>query len=209
MITNDSPISGLILAGGRARRMGGCDKGLLPLAGRPLVEYLLTALAGQVEERLINANRNLAAYGAYGVAVIPDLRADYAGPLAGIAAGLQRARHDLLLTVPCDGPRLPADLAARLRDGLMRANALACIAHDGQRPQPTYALLHRSLLPGIEAALARGEYRLQSWLASVQSCPVDFSDQAAAFLNINTPEELARCEAEWRAAGGAPQTRKA
>jgi molybdenum cofactor guanylyltransferase len=196
--SQDSKISGLILAGGQARRMGGRDKGLLPFAGRPLVAHLLTALSAQVAERLINANRNLADYARYGVPVIPDLHPGFPGPLAGIAAGMRRARHDLLLIVPCDGPYLPADLAVRLREGLLQSGALACVAHDGERLQPTYALLHRSLLDGIEERLERGEHRLKSWLAEVPSEQADFSDQPAAFLNINTPEELARCEAAGR-----------
>jgi molybdenum cofactor guanylyltransferase len=190
-------ISGLILAGGRASRMGGQDKGLLYLAGRPLIEYLLEALAGQAAERLINANRNLEAYRRFGVPVIPDLHPGFRGPLAGIAAGLRQARHELLLVVPCDGPRLPAELAVRLRAALDAGGTGVAAAHDGNRLQPTYLLLHRGLLGDIEARLERGEYRLQSWLAEAGAARADFADQAEAFLNINTPEDLARCAAGW------------
>jgi len=197
-------ISGLILAGGRASRMGGQDKGLIPFAGRPLVEHLLEALTPQTTERLISANRNLERYRRYGVPVVSDRCPDFAGPLAGIAAGLHRARHELLLVVPCDGPRLPTELAQRLWLALRETGAMVAVANDGTRMQPTYALVRRTALGGIEERLAQGEYRLQSWVASVPSCQVMFTGEEEAFLNINTPGELADLETGWRSSGEHP-----
>lgn len=188
--------TGIILAGGRSRRMGGQDKGLQPLAGRPLAAHVLDALRPQVDEVLISANRHQEDYAALGCPVLGDATADHPGPLAGIAAAARVARGELLLVVPCDMPRLPADLAQRLWQRMTQTGAEACAVHDGERLQPLCLLLERALAPSIDAALAAGERRVQRWLATRRWCAADFADVAASgFINVNTAAELAALEA--------------
>ncbi|MGL5452579.1 MAG: molybdenum cofactor guanylyltransferase MobA [Aeromonas sp.] len=193
--SNSDPfaISAVILAGGRASRMGGEDKGWVTLAGRPLIEHVLARLRPQVDDIIINANRNQVRYQALAL-VICDTHPDYPGPLAGMQAGLALARHDWVLFVPCDGPALPLDLIYRFRAAITPHTELV-VAHDGQRLQPVVALLHRSLLPSLSAALADGERKIDRWFARHQMAVVSFADQPDAFLNLNSPDELASYQA--------------
>ncbi len=188
-------ITGVILAGGRGQRMGGEDKGLVPLAGRPMVEHVLAALAPQVDALAISANRNLERYRGYGHSVITDSDPNFQGPLAGMAAALAQATTPLALFVPCDGPRLPADLAARLHAALGPDTPVA-VAHDGERLQPAHALVRTDLARRLAAALPAGERRIAHCLRSLGAVTVDFSDQSAAFANVNTPEERDRLARE-------------
>ncbi len=191
--TDRFPVSAVVLAGGRATRMGGADKGWVELAGRPLIDHVLDRLRPQVDEILINANRSQARYQAL-APVIGDDNPDYLGPLAGMQAGLAAARHDWVLFVPCDGPALPRDLMARFRVALTPATELV-VAHDGDWLQPVVALLHKSLLPSLSAALAEGERKIDIWFARHQMAVVSFADQPDAFINLNSPDELAAYEA--------------
>jgi len=188
------PISGIILAGGLARRMQGQDKGLTLLDGKPMIEYVIAAMRSQVDELMINANRNLETYSQYGFQVCPDQIPGYAGPLAGIAAGMESASHELLLTAPCDGPWLPPDLGKRLLSQLQAEDADLCIVHDGTRLQPVYGLFRCDLHDGIRNFLATGERKLKRWLDQQKLAVADFSDHPQAFTNVNTPEERERLE---------------
>ncbi len=185
-------MTGVILAGGRGQRMGGADKGLALLAGRPLVEHAIAALTPQVGELCISANRNLERYAAYGYRVIPDSVAGYAGPLAGLLSAMEIASTPFVLCVPCDAPAVPADLAARLRAALVRAHADLAVAHDGVRLQPLFALLRRPLAPTLRAYLEAGGREAGRFMRTQAAATVDFSDQPQAFVNLNTPEDL-RC----------------
>ncbi len=187
-------IAGVILAGGRGRRMGGQDKGLLPLHGRPLVAHLIERLAPQVDELLISANRNLDAYQAFGLPVVSDNLEGFQGPLAGILAALRRVRHPWLLVVPCDTPLVPADLAARLQTAAEAQRRPAAVVHDGERLQPLHLLVSTHLADDLGAWLAGGGRRLESWLERHRPAVADFSDQPHAFVNLNTPEALAALE---------------
>ena len=191
--TDRFPVSAVVLAGGRATRMGGADKGWVELAGRPLIDHVLDRLRPQVDEILINANRSQARYQAL-APVIGDDNPDYLGPLAGMQAGLAAARHDWVLFVPCDGPALPRDLMARFRAALTPTTE-PVVAHDGDWLQPVVALLHKSLLPSLSAALAEGERKIDIWFARHQMAVVSFADQPDAFINLNSPDELAAYEA--------------
>lgn len=186
---NVPELTGVVLAGGRGRRMGGADKGLVPLCGRPLIAHVLDALAPQVGEVLISANRNHEIYAAYGHRVIGDARAGYAGPLAGIASALRAARTPHVLFVPCDAPGLPADLGRRLVTALAEGGRAAA-AHDGVRMQPLFAVLTRDLEPDLQDYLRAGGRAVVEWLARQTVVTVDFSRQAGAFRNLNTPEDL-------------------
>jgi len=187
-------ITGVILAGGRATRMGGRDKGLLPLNGLPMIQYVLKTLTPQVGEVLINANRHLDEYGQFGHKVVTDEPAEFSGPLAGMAAALHNSQSDYVLSVPCDGPWVPPDLAQRLLAGLQQQGRKIAAAHDGQRLQPVFALIHRDLLPALEDYLAAGDRKLGLWVRQQQAALVDFSDQPEAFFNVNSPEELETAE---------------
>ncbi|MFM5815002.1 molybdenum cofactor guanylyltransferase MobA [Aeromonas dhakensis] len=191
--TDRFPVSAVVLAGGRATRMGGADKGWVELAGRPLIDHVLDRLRPQVDEILINANRSQARYQAL-APVIGDDNPDYLGPLAGMQVGLAAARHDWVLFVPCDGPALPRDLMVRFRAALTPQTELV-VAHDGDWLQPVVALLHKSLLPSLSAALAEGERKIDIWFARHNMAVVSFADQPDAFINLNSPDELAAYEA--------------
>ena len=137
-------VTGIVLAGGQGRRMGGVDKGLQLLHGKPMVAPCIARLAPQVDEILINANQNLEAYARFGHRVVPDAIGGFAGPLAGLHAGLGAASHPLVLTVPCDSPFLPPDLFSRLKSEL-HENDLA-VAKTGDQPHPVFALVRCSVL---------------------------------------------------------------
>jgi len=183
-------VSGLVLAGGLGRRMGGVDKGLQLLRGKPMVEWVLERLAPQVGEILINANQNLEEYGKLGHRVVPDEIGGYAGPLAGLHAGLKIASHALVMTVPCDSPFLPPDLVSRL-GGQLKDNQVA-VARTGDQTHPVFVLVRKSLLKNLEAFLAGGGRKIDAWYASLAHVEVRFDDEADAFRNINTMEELNR-----------------
>ena len=181
-------ISGLILAGGQGRRMGGVDKGLQQLRGRPMIDWVLARFAPQVAEIIINANQNVATYAKYGHRVVSDEIGGYAGPLAGLHAGLKAAAHPLVATVPCDSPFLPADLVSRMNSSL-QGNDLA-VARTGSQPHPVFALMQRDVRESLEAFLASGGRKIDAWYAALKVVEVGFDDEADAFRNINTLEEL-------------------
>lgn len=188
-------VTGLVLAGGQGRRMGGVDKGLKTLRGKPMVQWVIERLAPQVDELLINANQNAAAYGAFGYAVVPDEIAGYAGPLAGLHRGLSAARHPLVATAPCDSPFLPHDLVERLRAALVARNAELAVAKTGAQAHPVFCLCRKAVLPSLTAFLENGGRKIDAWYAALRVAEVPFDDEAAAFSNINTERELAAYEA--------------
>ena len=183
-------ITGIVLAGGKGSRMGGVDKGLQPLRGKPMVEWVLARFAPQVAEIVINANQNLATYEKYGHRVVSDAIGGFAGPLAGLHAGLNAAKHPMVVTVPCDSPFLPHDLVSRLLTS-MGTNDLA-VAKTGAQPHPVFALMKREVRESLEAFLASGGRKIDAWYAALKVVEVSFDDEADAFRNINTLEELKR-----------------
>jgi molybdopterin molybdotransferase len=187
-------ISALILAGGRGSRMGHVDKGLQPFRGTTMVQHVLQRLAPQVGSMAVNANQNLAAYAAFGLPVWPDETTGFAGPLAGLEAGLRHAATPLVLTAPCDSPFLPADLAARLFEALQAQGAdvaLAVTREAGMRlqPHPVFCLVRTGLLPVLSRYLAEGGRKMDGWYAGLKVAEVLFED-SDAFRNINTLDEL-------------------
>lgn len=192
MLTADT-ITAVILAGGQGSRMGGVDKGLITLWEKPLVTHLVERLTPQVGSLLINANRHREQYQQW-APVIADNLAGFPGPLAGFEAGLNAAATDWIVVVPCDSPLLPLDLVERLATAISSPQQIA-VVHDGEQLHAATALLHRSLLPSLQRYLARGDRKLRLWFAEHELVAVDFSDQASAFINLNTPacvEKLAR-----------------
>jgi molybdopterin-guanine dinucleotide biosynthesis protein A len=182
-------IDAVILAGGRARRMGGVEKGLVEIAGRPMIEWTLDALRPQVDRVIVNANRSRPAYERFGVEVVADRIQGFQGPLAGLHAAFSAADGDYLLCVPCDAPRLPADLVARLSRALDSEGAEIAVAEAGGRLHSLHALFDRRLAPDLEARLADGERKPDRWYASRRCVRVDFDDQPDRFINVNTPDQ--------------------
>lgn len=183
-------ITAVILAGGRARRMGGEDKGLIELHGRPLLDYIIAGLRPQTGHILVNANRNLDRYRAFGYAVIEDIMGDYFGPLAGMASGMQACNTPLLLTVPCDSPFIPAGLTEKLYSAMMDADAEISVAHDGVRMQPVFALLRCELLPSLLAYLEDDGRKIDTWYGQHRLVASDFSSHPETFLNLNSPDDM-------------------
>lgn len=187
---NREPVTGLVLAGGQGRRMGGADKGLKTFQGKPLVQHVIERLRPQVATLIVNANLNLEIYARFGYPVVSDDIGGYAGPLAGLQAGLARSQTPLLATAPCDSPYLPADLVDRLDAALVSKAAQLSVARTGDQPHPVFMLCRREVLPSLERYLAGGGRKIDAWYASLTVAEVPFDDEAEAFANINTLEEL-------------------
>lgn len=192
---NTPPISAIILAGGRGRRMGEVDKGLQLLRGKPLIAWVAERIAPQVDEVLVSANRNLERYRELGFTVLPDLMPDFPGPLAGLHRALEVARHPLWLSVPCDTPFLPADLARRLLAGLREDDAEIAVAAVADRMQPVICLGRAELRAGLGEFLARGGRRVGEWQSGLRRIAVSFDD-AEFFRNINTLDDLTQAGAD-------------
>jgi molybdopterin-guanine dinucleotide biosynthesis protein A len=189
-----SEITGIVLAGGQGSRMGGVDKGLQPFRGRPMVAHVLERLRPQVGEILVNANRNVEAYAGFGHRVIADEIAGFAGPLAGFERGLAHATTELVATAPCDSPFLPLDLVARLHEALERAQAELAVAKTGDQAHPVFCLMRRTVHASLRDFLGSGQRKIDRWYSKLSVVEVAFDDEAEAFLNINTREELAGLE---------------
>lgn len=194
-------ITGLVLAGGRGSRMGGVDKGLQNHRGLPLALHALLRLGPQVGAAMVNANRNLAAYESFGVPVWPDALPDFPGPLAGLMTGLEHCETPWLVTVPCDTPDFPEDLVERLAAAAAAedaeiAMAAAPDAESGgaMRPQPVFVLVRAELAESLIRFLQSGERKVDRWTARHRTVLVPFDD-AAAFFNANTPDELRALQA--------------
>ena len=187
-------ITGVILAGGLGRRMGGVNKGLQRLNGKPLALHVAERLAPQIDELLINVNQNIEQYAAFGYRIVADQIPDFAGPLAGLHAALSAAAHPLVATAPCDSPFLPADLVFRLFSALTATDTDLAVARTFEQPHPVFCLCKRDVLPHLTEFLAGGGRKFDRWYATLNVVEVAFDDEAEAFENINTREELGRFE---------------
>ncbi len=183
-------ITGIVLAGGMGRRMGGVDKGLVPFRGRALVSHVIDRFSPQVDTILINANRELDRYQQFGYPVVSDAISGYAGPLAGLHAGLRQATTPLLAAVPCDTPFLPADLVARLTDALHTQQAEIAVAKTGNQLHPVFCLCNTSLRDHLARFLESGGRKMETWYKTLKFVEVPFDDQEQAFANLNTLDEL-------------------
>jgi molybdenum cofactor guanylyltransferase len=192
MSIQNEDITAVILAGGQGRRMGGQDKGLLDFEGRLLIDILIESLQTQHVDIVINANRNQSIYQSYGYPVISDRLKDFQGPLAGFASAMAAVETDYILTLPCDSPMLADNFVERFIETHNRELAPVCVAHDGNRLQPVYALIQTGLLDDLIGFLQSGERKIDRWYAQHDYAQVDFSAQAGMFDNINTPEDQQR-----------------
>lgn len=191
-MSDAAKITGVLLAGGQGSRMGGVDKGLVELHGRPMAAHVIGRLGPQVDELLINANQNAERYAAFGHDVFPDQIGGFAGPLAGLHAALSRASHPLVVTAPCDSPFLPEDLVTRLKAGLDAAGADLAVAKTFDQAHPVFCLCRREVLSHLAAFLESGGRKIDRWYATLKVVEVNFDDEEAAFRNINTREDLSR-----------------
>jgi molybdenum cofactor guanylyltransferase len=183
-------VTGLVLAGGQGRRMGRVDKGLMRFRGRAMVAHVIDRIKPQVDELLINANRNIELYERFGCRVIRDEIDGFAGPLAGLERGLAHAAHELVATVPCDSPFLPLDLVARLEAALTHERAQLAVAKTFDQPHPVFCLVRRDVHAHLREFLAGGGRKIDAWYGSLKIVEVNFDDAESAFSNINTLDEL-------------------
>lgn len=180
-------ITAVILAGGRARRMGGIDKGLVEVDGQPMIKRVIQQIEPQADQIIINANRNIQEYDKLGYPVVSDTLSGFQGPLAGFLSTMQHCHTDFIATVPCDGPLLPTDYIERMAKALEEYGI--AVAHDGQRLQPVHALISTKLENSLQQFLEGGDRKIDRWYAEHDYATVDFSDMPETFLNINTLEE--------------------
>jgi molybdenum cofactor guanylyltransferase len=183
-------ITALILAGGRGSRMGSVDKGMQLFKGRPMVAHVLDRITPQADEIIINANRSINEYAAFGHRVIADAIDGFAGPLAGLHVGMTHAATPLIVTAPCDSPFLPLDLVVRLLLAMEKENADLAVAKTYDQVHPVFCLVKREREPHLRAFLKTGQRKIDKWYATLKVVEVQFDDQEAAFTNINTEEEL-------------------
>jgi molybdopterin-guanine dinucleotide biosynthesis protein A len=196
MRAESTGVTGLVLAGGRATRMGGEDKGLVEVAGRAMALWVGDALADQCERVMVNANRNVGRYRALtGHRVVADAVDGYPGPLAGMAAGLAACTTPLLVCAPCDSPLVAPDLVARLRTALESQRAELAVAHDGERMQPVFVLLARQLLAPMKEYIDGGGRKIDTWYATRRAAVADFADRRDMFMNVNSPQDREALEA--------------
>jgi len=182
-------VTGVILAGGRATRMGGVDKGLIPVNDRPMIAYVIDALRPQVADILISANRNRDSYAEFGYPVIDDGDDEFRGPLAGLASCMQAAATPYIALVPCDSPLVRSDVVSRLHAALSTSDARIAAAHDGEWLQPVFALLERDLRDDLVGFLGCGGRKIGQWYEEQGYVAVDFSDVIESFANINAPDD--------------------
>jgi len=195
MKSNES-ITGVILAGGLARRMGNQDKGLISFKGQPLISHAITVMQPVVDELIINANRNIKEYRQFGLPVISDQTASFDGPLAGILTAMLYSQTDVLLVMPCDSPLMQSAQLKTLIDRRYEQDADIAVAVDGQRWHPVFLAIKTALKTDLQAYLANGNRKVETWLAQYKTLPVDFSSQPELFMNINTLDELVKLECQ-------------
>jgi len=176
--------------------MGGQDKGLVEVAGRPMVEFVLDALRPCVANIIVNANRNLDRYASFGYPVVSDNDGNFLGPLAGMLCGARAADTEFIVTAPCDSPLIPSDLTERLYHARTKADADICVAHDGERAQPVFSLMRTALAESMAAFLKAGERKIDRWYALHQTVYASFADKPDRLLNVNRISELGDLESK-------------
>lgn len=187
-------ITVLILAGGRGSRMGGCDKGLVPVLGKPTIDHLLKRIGVQSQRIIISANRNLEQYARYGYPVVRDTMGGFAGPLAGILAGFSACDTAFMLTLPVDAPLVSADYLERMKRSLEHSDNPACVAEFEGQLEPVFCLAEHGTSRALETYLAAGHRSVQGWLNGIGATRVDFSDVPEQFVNLNRARDQRRLE---------------
>lgn len=179
--------------------MGGVDKGLVNLHGKPLIAHVIARLSPQVDELFINANRELGQYKNFSYPVFADENQNFSGPLAGFHLALKHTSHDYVCMVPCDSPFLPENLVSKLLTALLEHDAEIAVASSDQNNHPVFCLCHKKVLPSLELFMQSGQGKVSAWQKSLRYVEVDFTDPndqgtTKAFLNLNTLEDLTLLE---------------
>jgi molybdenum cofactor guanylyltransferase len=187
-------VTGVILAGGLARRMNNQDKGLISFKGKPLVSYAVTAISAVANQVVISANRNIPEYKKFGLPVICDQTDSFDGPLAGVLSAMMYAKTGIIVVMPCDSPLITAKHLQKLLSTLADHNAEAAVAFDGQRLHPVILAIKANLIPNLEAYLQSGQRKMDAWLEQQDMVKADFSNEPDVFANINTFAELSGLE---------------
>jgi len=193
-MNSQTKVTGVILAGGLARRMNNQDKGLINYKGRPMVSYAIAALTSVVDQLLINANRNREEYQAFGLSVIADQTDSFDGPLAGVLTAMIYTDADILVIMPCDSPLIKAEHLQKLLAKRAENNADVAVAFDGERLHPVFLAIKTSLETNLQDYLASGQRKIDRWLEQQKMTKVDFSKEPGIFANINTQTELSELE---------------
>jgi len=194
MMNNSTQVTGVILAGGQARRMNYRDKGLIAYQGRPLVSYAIAALATVTDQVIINANRSRDEYRQFGLPVISDQTDSFDGPLAGILTAMMYADTGVLAVVPCDSPLIRAEHIQKLLSARAENDADVAVAFDGERLHPVFLAIKTGLKTSLQDYLAGGQRKVEFWLTRQKWLAVDFSSEPDIFININTLTELSALE---------------
>ncbi|WP_020161140.1 MULTISPECIES: molybdenum cofactor guanylyltransferase MobA [Methylobacter] len=195
-MNSQTKVTGVILAGGLARRMNNQDKGLVNFKGRPMISYAIAALSPMVDQLIINANRNMEQYRQFGLPVVADQTDSFDGPLAGVLTAMIYANADVLVVMPCDSPLVTTEHLEKLLSTRAEQNADVAVAFDGERLHPVFLAIKSTLKNSLEAYLASGQRKIDLWLERQNMVKADFSDTPEIFMNINTMNELTALEAD-------------
>lgn len=195
-MNSQTKVTGVILAGGLARRMNNQDKGLINFKGRPMISYAIAAMAPVVDQLIINANRNRERYRQFGLPVVADQTDTFDGPLAGVLTAMIHADADVLLVMPCDSPLVKAEHLRKLLAARAEQDAGVAVAFDGERLHPVFMAIRTALKTSLEAYLASGERKIGLWLEQLNRVKADFSDTPGIFTNVNTMAELSALETD-------------
>ena len=183
-------VSGLILCGGQGRRMHGQDKGWVEITGKPMIEHVVDRFQPQVDELLINANRNIERYQRFNFKIVEDIMEGYQGPLVGILSGMVVCENDFMVCIPCDCPFFPTDLVERMLDLQQSSDADIVSVTDGERAHPVFALLKTNLVGSLKDYLQSDQRKIDRWYQQHNYQLVEYSPEHNYFDNINTPEQL-------------------
>lgn len=193
-MNKQTKVTGVILAGGLARRMNNQDKGLVLYKGQPMVSYAIAALTTVTDQLIINANRNIERYQQFGLPVVADQTGSFDGPLAGVLTAMVYAETGVLLVVPCDSPLIKAGHLQKLLSARAENGADVAVAFDGERLHPVFLAIKTSLKTSLTNYLASGLRKMDSWLEQQQMVVADFSNEPSLFININSMAELSVLE---------------
>ncbi len=195
-MNNQLKVTGVILAGGLARRMNNQDKGLINYKGRPMVSYAIATLTSVADQSLITANRNKEKYQAFGLPVVADQTDSFDGPLAGVLTAMLYTDADVLVVIPCDSPLIEAKHLQKLLTTRAENDADAAVAFDGERLHPVFLAIKTSLKNSLQDYLASGQRKIDRWLEQQKMVKTDFSNEPEIFININTMTALYELEAK-------------
>jgi molybdenum cofactor guanylyltransferase len=195
-MAKQTKVTGVILAGGLARRMNNRDKGLVRFKNQPMVSYAIATMKTVVDQTIINANRNIPEYQAFSLPVICDLTDSFDGPLAGVLTAMMFAETGVLLVMPCDSPLVKAGHLQKLLSTRAGNDADVAVAFDGERLHPVFMAIKVTLKPSLQAYLLSGQRKLETWLEQQKMVKADFSAEPEIFVNINSMAELSDLEAQ-------------